>query len=346
MIRPIDPAWLDRASARQDQLTKPPRALGRLETIGVRLAAIQQTERPSIGKATVVVCAADHGVVAEGVSAFPAEVTPQMVLNILGGGAAINHIAATAGCDVRVVDAGVATPLPSDDRLTVVAVRRGSGNIAIEPAMTRAQAEALLAAGEALAREAVEAGATVLAVGDMGIGNTTSASALTVGLLGTDSNAATGKGTGIDEERRRHKAAVVERAVARAHAKLGDLRQADGVDVLCELGGLEIAVIAGVVLGGARTGLPIVTDGFPVTSGTLVAAHIDPAVKGYLFAGHRSEEPGHHAQLESLGLEPIFDLGLRLGEGTGAVLAIPVLRAAAAVLANMATFSEAGVSEA
>lgn len=346
MIRPVDPAWIARAWARHDQLTKPPRSLGRLEEAGVRLAAIQQRERPTLGRAIVVVCAADHGVTAEGVSAYPAEVTRQMVGNFLGGGAAINQLAAIAGAEVRVVDAGVSAASPEHPALTVIAGRRCSGNIAGEPAMTRSEALDLLDAGRRLAREAADAGGTVLAVGDMGIGNTTAAAALTCALLGVSPEAATGRGTGVDENRRAHKVAVVARAIDRARGALGPLPEADPVDVLAHLGGLELAAVAGVVLGGAEAGLPVVTDGFPVTSGALVAARIDPAVSGYLFAGHRSVEPGHARQLDALGLRPLLDLELRLGEGTGAVLAIPVLRAAAAVLAGMATFAEAGVSDA
>ena len=344
MIRPVDAEWIARAWARQDQLTKPPRSLGRLEEAGVRLAAIQQRLRPSLGRAAVIVCAADHGVASEGVSAYPAEVTPQMVLNFLAGGAAINQLARSCEAAVQVIDAGVAVELPAHDALIVAGVRRRSGNIAREPAMTRAEALALIEVGRNTAKQAVDRGATAIAAGDMGIGNTTPAAALTAGLLRLDADQVTGRGTGIDEGARQRKSAVVAQAVARATEALGPLWEADPIDVLCQLGGLEFAAIAGVLLGGAEAGVPVITDGYPVTSGALIAAGIDPELRAYLFASHRSVEPGHRAQLHHLGLVPLLDLDLRLGEGTGAVLALPLLRAAAAVLAGMATFAEAGVS--
>lgn len=344
-VRPVDKRWIERAWERQDRLTKPPRALGRLEEVGVRLAGVLGTVRPVLADAAVIVCAGDHGVTEEGVSAFPAEVTPQMVLNFLSRGAAINQIARSVGATVVVLDAGVNGELPDHPKLLRANVRKGTGNIAREPAMSREEAERAIAAGMEAARIAYDEGATVLAAGDMGIGNTTVASALTAALTGRPAAEVTGRGTGVDEATRARKAAVVERAVDRARRRLGDLREADPVDVLAELGGLEIAAIAGVFLGGAELGLPLVTDGFPVTSGALVAAAIAPEIRDYLFAGHRSVEPGHRAQLEALGLTPLLDLDLRLGEGTGAVLAIPLLRAAAAVLSGMATFAEAGVSD-
>ena len=345
MIRPIDPSWLERAWARHDQLTKPPRALGRLEHCGVRLAAIQQNERPTLGAGQVLVCAADHGVTEEGVSAYPAEVTPQMVRNLLVGGAAVNQLAASVGVGVTVIDAGVAEPILGHSELVEVARRRRSGNLAKEAAMQPEEADALIQAGRQAAHTAVEQGATVIAVGDMGIGNTTCAAALTSAFLGLSPEVTTGRGTGIDEATWSHKVRVVARGLARAEAQLGDLSQADPRRVLAEIGGLEIATIAGIALGGAERGVPVVTDGYPVTSGVLVASRLDPSVIGYVFAGHCSVEPGHRAQLDALGLQPLLDLELRLGEGTGAVLSIPLLRAAAQVLAGMATFAEAGVSD-
>ncbi|ADR35876.1 nicotinate-nucleotide/dimethylbenzimidazole phosphoribosyltransferase [Oceanithermus profundus DSM 14977] len=345
-VPPVDREFLDRARARQDRLTKPPGSLGRLEEAGVRLAAIQRTERPRLGPGAVVVAAADHGVTAEGVSAYPAEVTPQMVLNFLAGGAAINQIARAAGAEVYVLDVGVNGPeFPAHERLIPARVRPGTGNLVREPAMSPAEAMAALQAGENAARRAVSEGATLLAAGDMGIGNTTAAAALTAALLGLPASEVTGRGTGVDDAAYARKLAVVERALARAAAELGDLAKADPLDVAAQLGGLEIVAAAGVFLAAAAAGLPVVTDGFPVTAGALLAARLEPNLKDYLFAGHRSVEPGHARQLEALGLEPLLDLELRLGEGTGAVLAFPVLRAAAAVLAGMATFDEAGVSE-
>ncbi len=345
-VAPIDYELLERARARQDRLTKPPGSLGRLEELGVRLAAIQRSERPRLGPGAVVVAAADHGVTAEGVSAYPAEVTPQMVLNFLAGGAAINQIARTAEAEVYVLDVGVNGPeFPAHERLISARVRAGTGNIAHEPAMSPAEAMAALHAGENAARRAISEGATLLAAGDMGIGNTTAAAALTAALLGLAAAEVTGRGTGVDDAAYARKVAVVERALERATAELGDLVKADPLEVAAQLGGLEIVAAAGVFLAAAAAGLPVVTDGFPVTAGALLAVRLEPNLKGYLFAGHCSVEPGHARQLEALGLEPVLDLGLRLGEGTGAVLSFPILRAAAEVLAGMATFDEAGVSE-
>lgn len=343
-IKPLDKSWLEAARERQNRLTKPPGSLGFLEEVGVRLAAIQQTLKPRLGRGAVIVCAADHGVTAEGISAYPPEVTPQMVLNFLAGGAAINQIARACEAEVYVLDVGVRGELPSQEGLIGAKVRSGSGNIALEPAMTPAQAERAIQAGMSAARWAISQGATVLAAGDMGIGNTTAAAALTAALLGLDAEAVTGRGTGVDDQGYGRKLEVVRASLGRAKNAVGDLAQADPVEVLAQLGGLEIAAIAGVYLAGAEAGLPLVSDGFPVTCGALLATRINPLVGDYLLAGHRSVEPGHTRQLEALGLRPLLELDLRLGEGTGAVLSFPVLRSAAAVL-GMATFEEAGVSE-
>jgi len=340
-VQPISQEWLAQARAHQNQLTKPPGALGFLEEMGVRLAAMQKTLKPRLGQGAVVVCAADHGVVAEGVSAYPAEVTAQMLLNFQAGGAAINQIARASDAQVYVLDVGINSPVPSPER-----VRSGTGNIALEPAMTLTEAEQALQAGAEMARQAIAQGATILAAGDMGIGNTTAAAALTAALLGLEARAVTGRGTGVDEARYQKKLEVVRAALERAQARLGELPRADPLALLAELGGLEIAAIVGVFLAGAEAGLPLVTDGFPVTAGALLACRMEPEVRDYLFAGHRSLEPGHTRQLEALGLRPILELDMRLGEGTGAVLSFPVLRAAAAVMAGMATFAQAGVSQA
>ncbi|MCX7803005.1 MAG: nicotinate-nucleotide--dimethylbenzimidazole phosphoribosyltransferase [Meiothermus ruber] len=339
-IQPIAQEWLAQARAHQDQLTKPPGSLGYLEELGVRLAAIQQTLRPTLGKGAVIVCAADHGVTAEGVSAYPSEVTAQMLLNFRAGGAAINQIARAADAQVYVLDVGINSPTPSPER-----VRSGTGNIAREAAMTRAEAEQAIQVGAEAARRAIAEGATILAAGDMGIGNTTAAAALTAALLGLEARAVTGRGTGVDAARYQNKVQVVATALRRAQARLGELTKAGPLEVLAELGGLEIAAVAGVFLAGAEAGLPLVTDGFPVTAGALLACRINPNVRDYLFAGHRSLEPGHSRQLEALGLRPILELDMRLGEGTGAVLSFPILRAAASVMAGMATFAQAGVSQ-
>lgn len=344
-IKPVHTRWLKAAWARQDNLTKPARSLAHLEELGVRLAAIQENLRPVLGRGAVIVCAAEHGVTAEGVSAYPSEVTGQMVLNFLRGGAAINQIAQTSEADVWVVDVGVCADFADHPALLRAKVRPGTGNIAREPAMTRAQAEAAIAAGMEAARVGIRKGATILAAGDMGIGNTTAAAALTAALLGRSAEAVTGRGTGVDDARYRHKVNVVRQALVRVEGKLGDLTQVDPVELLAELGGLELAAIVGVFLAGAEARLPLVTDGFPVTSAALLATRLNPYLRDYLFAGHRSVEPGHTLQLDALGLKPLLELGLRLGEGTGAVLSFPILRAAAQVLAGMATFEEAGVSQ-
>jgi len=346
-VKPVEKAHLEAAWRRLDRLTKPPRSLGKLEELAARIAAIQGTDRPALGPGAVVVSAADHGVAwEEGVSAYPPEVTYQMVLNFLAGGAAINQIAAEAGAKVYVLDVGVKGPeFPEAEGLIRSRVRPGTGNLAKGPAMREEEAEAALRAGYEAARRAIDEGATLLAAGDMGIGNTTAAAALTAAYLGLPAREVTGRGTGVAGEAYEKKVQVVERALKRAEERLGPLNQAPPLKVAAELGGLEILAAAGVFLAGAEAGLPVVTDGFPVTAGALVAARLVPEVKDYLFAGHRSLEPGHRYQLEALGLFPVFDLELRLGEGTGAVLSFPVLRAAARVLSGMATFEEAGVSE-
>ncbi len=321
-----------------ERLTKPPGSLGRLEEVAVRLAAIQGRLKPELGPGAVVVAAADHGVVAEGVSAYPQEVTYQMVLNFLGGGAAINQLSRVADCQVYVLDVGVKGELPDHPRLLKRKVRWGTGNLAKERAMGLEEAEMALSAGMEAARLAIAQGATVLAAGDMGIGNTTAASALTAALLHLPPEAVVGRGTGVGEAGLRRKREAVAQALGRLRPDMPPLA------VAAEVGGLELLAIAGVYLEGYRHGLPLVLDGFPVSSGALLAWRLEPGLKDYLFAGHLSREPGHRYILEALGLRPLLDLDLALGEGTGAVLAIPLLRAAARIL-HMATFGEAGVSD-
>lgn len=329
---------LAQAERRMGQLTKPPRSLGVLEGVALRLAALQGRVKPELGPGAVVVAAADHGVVAEGVSAYPQEVTYQMVLNFLRGGAAINQFALVADCRVLVLDVGVMGELPDHPSLLKRKVREGTGNLAKEPAMSREEAERALEAGREAARRAIGEGATLLAAGDMGIGNTTAAAALTAALLGLSPEAVVGRGTGVGEEGLRRKREAVARALARLRPGL------DPLGVAAEVGGLELVAIAGVYLEGYRAGLPLVLDGFPVSAGALLAWRLEPGVREHLFAGHLSREPGHRPILEALGLRPLLDLDLALGEGTGAVLAMPLLRAAARIL-HMATFEEAGVSD-
>ncbi|MFC6619431.1 nicotinate-nucleotide--dimethylbenzimidazole phosphoribosyltransferase [Deinococcus radiophilus] len=340
-IGPPDHAAVARAGARQVQLTKPAGSLGDLEPLSIRLAGVLGSERPELRGAAVLVAAADHGVAAEGVSAYPAEVTQAMVLNLLAdtpagrGGAAVNALARSAGVEVYLMDAGVATELPPHPALYRAAVRRGSRNLRHEAAMTPAERDALILAGAALARGAIEAGADLIVPGELGIGNTTSAAALTARLLNLSPQAVTGRGTGVDDGRLAHKVAVVGDALARTPVTAP-------LDALAELGGFEIAAMLGMMLQAAALRRVVVLDGFVEGSAALVGAGLSPHLPDYLFAAGECAEVGHAAQLQALGLRPLFRLGLRLGEGTG-VLAVPLLRAAAASLREMQTFSEAGV---
>jgi len=331
-------AILALAKARMEELTKPPRSLGHLEEVAVRLAAIQRRLKPELGPGAVVVCAADHGVVAEGVSAYPQEVTFQMVLNFLRGGAAINQFAQVAEAKVYVLDVGVKGELPDHPLLLKRKVREGTGNLARGAALSLEEARRALEAGREAARWALGEGATLLAAGDMGIGNTTAAAALTAALLGLAPEAVVGPGAGVGEEGLKRKREAVANALARLRPGMDPLR------VAAEVGGLELIAIAGVYLEGLAQGVPLLLDGFPVTAGALLAWRLEPGVRDRFFAGHLSREPGHRYALEALGLRPLLSLDLALGEGTGAVLAMPLLRAAARIL-HMATFAEAGVSK-
>jgi nicotinate-nucleotide--dimethylbenzimidazole phosphoribosyltransferase len=320
-----------------DTLTKPPGSLGRLEELAIRLAAL--TGRPPRVTAPVIFTfAADHGVVAEGVSAYPSSVTAQMVENFLRGGAAVNVLARQAGARVVVADFGVATPLGAPAGLVVRRSGAGTANMAHGPAMTPAQAVEALEAGAALAEEAIDEGADLLGTGEMGIGNTTAASAITAVLTGAAPDAVTGHGTGVDDAGRRRKVAVIERAL-----RVNAPDAADGLDVLAKVGGFEIAGLVGVILAGAARRVPVVLDGFIAGAAALVAVALAHDARHALLASHRSAEPGHATALRQLGLDPYLALDMRLGEGTGAALFVPLARAAAAVYAEMATFKSAGV---
>jgi nicotinate-nucleotide--dimethylbenzimidazole phosphoribosyltransferase len=334
-----DRAAMAAAADRQGRLTKPAGSLGRLEEVAGRLAGILGQAVPRVRERLIVVAAADHGVAAEGVSAYPAEVTGQMVLNFLRGGAAINVLARLAGARVVIVDAGVAASLPEHPRLVRAAVGRGTANMARGPAMTREQARACLERGIELARREIERGADLVGTGDMGIGNTTAASAVTSAVTGRPPAEVTGSGTGISEAQRARKAAVIEQALRRNRPDA-----ADGVDVLARVGGFELGFLAGVMLGAAAERRAVILDGFISGAAALIAFTLCPRVREFMIASHRSAEPGHAAVLAHLGLQPLLDLGLRLGEGTGAALAMPVVEAAVRCLADMATFDEAGVS--
>lgn len=338
-IEPVDQKWLSAARERQLTLTKPPGSLGRLEEIANRLAAIQRSITPVVANKRIYVVAGDHGVTAEGVSAYPREVTPQMVDNFLRGGAAINVLGRAGGIEVKVVDAGVNADLSDRAELIHAKVMRGTSNFAVGQAMTRDEAETCLATGIELAQAAANDGINLLGIGEMGIGNTTAASAITAVLLGRDPEVVTGRGTGIDDEGLAHKISVIRRAVEinKPHAD-------DAVDVLAKVGGAEIGVMAGIVLGAAANHLPIVADGFISTTAVALALTLQPNVRDYLFNGHRSAERGHTALIEFIGELPVLDLSMRLGEGTGAALAMNVIDAAARLLGEMATFADAGVS--
>jgi nicotinate-nucleotide--dimethylbenzimidazole phosphoribosyltransferase len=332
-----DTAAAAQAQRRLDALTKPPGSLGRLEEIAVRLAAISGRP-PRVAAPVIFTLAGDHGVVAEGVSAYPQSVTAQMVENFLRGGAAVNVLARQAGARVVVADFGVATPLGPPEGLVVRRIGAGTANMARGPAMTRAQAVAAIEAGAALAVEAIAGGADLLGTGEMGIGNTTAASAITAALTGAPADAVTGYGTGLDESGRARKVAVVRRAL-----EVNALDPADGLDVLAKVGGFEIAGLVGVILAGAAHRIPVALDGFIAGAAALVADALAPAARDALFASHRSAEPGHALALRHLGLEPYLALDMRLGEGTGAALFVMLARAAAAIHAEMATFKSAGV---
>ncbi len=338
-IEPVDPHAQRAAALRQERLTKPSGSLGRLEGLSVQLAGIFRTERPTIRGKAVVVAAADHGVVAQGVTGYPQEVTAQMALNFLAGGAAVNVMARTAGVGLVIVDAGVAAPLPEHPGLRVAGAGRGTADMTQGPAMSRAQAEQCISAGINLALEVAESGADIIGAGEMGIGNTTASSAITAALTGSPPRETTGRGTGRNEGELAHKVAVVERAL-----EVNRPDSSDGLDVLAKVGGFEIGVLAGVVLGTALARRVVVLDGFVSTVAGLIAHSLCPHVSGYIVASHLSVEPGHRTALGHMGLRPLLDLGMRLGEGTGAVLAMGLIEAAAACLSEMATFAEAGVS--
>lgn len=338
-IGPLDEGAMTAARTRQDLLTKPTGSLGRLEELSVILAGIRGTTTPSFPMKAVTVMAADHGVAAEGVSAYPAEVTPAMVANFAAGGAAINVIARHVGARVVVTDVGVNADLSALQGVRHRKVRRGTANMAQGPAMTREEALEAIAIGLELVDELVDEGVSMVATGEMGIGNTTASSAVIAALTGRPPAEVTGRGTGIAEETLPHKVAVVERSLA-----VNRPDPADPVDVLAKVGGLEIAALTGVILGAAAARVPVVMDGFISSAAALAAVRMCPAAAPYVLPSHVSVEVGHQVVLDELGLVPLFDLQMRLGEGTGAALAMCILDAAAKTLAEMATFESAGVA--
>ena len=337
-VVPPDSAAMELARTRQQQLTKPAGSLGRLEDIAVQLAGITRQPLPSIQQKAVIIMAGDHGVTNEGISAYPAAVTAQMVHNFLQGGAAINALAQYVGAKVIVVDIGVAADLSHPDLLSRK-VAFGTANMTLEPAMTQAQMLEAIQVGIDVLDEQVDQGMDLVATGDMGIGNTTASSAITAVLLRAPAALVTGHGTGISDEQLAHKIRVIERAL---ECNAPDPQ--NPLDVLAKIGGLEIAGLVGVIIAAASRRVPIVIDGFISGAAALLAVELNPLMREYLLAGHTSVERGHRLILERLGLSPLLDLKLRLGEGTGAVLAMSIIEAALHVHCEMATFEEAGVS--
>ena len=345
-IEPLDEAAMAAARAHLDRLTKPPGSLGRLERLVEQLAGITGSPTPRVDRPAVVVFAGDHGVTARGVSAYPSDVTAQMVANFVRGGAAINVLADAAGAELVVVDVGVSGDGPPANpavagaaRLVRARIAAGTRDMTVEPAMRRDEALAAIEVGRRIVEELIASGIDTIAVGEMGIGNTTAASALVAALTDRPPAEVTGRGTGLDAEAVRRKVAVIEAALDR-HRPGAD----DPVGALAAVGGFEIAALVGAILAAAEARTPVVLDGFITGAAALVAASIAPGIGPRLIASHRSPEPGHAVVIERLGLDPLLDLDLRLGEGSGAALALPLIRSATLLLAGMATFDRAGVS--
>jgi len=338
-IKPIDEEARAAARDRQDRLTKPPQSLGRLEELSIQLAGITGQALPKLANKVILTMAGDHGVVAEGVSAFPQEVTEQMVLNFLRGGAAINALARHVGARVVVVDMGVAAHLEPQPGLVDKKVALGTQNMARGPAMTRKQATRALLAGAEVVEDELKKGLDILGVGEMGIANTTPSTAIAAVLSGIPADRLAGRGTGVDVAGLERKIGAIERAL-----KVNHPDPTDALDVLAKVGGFEIGGMAGAMLAAAAHHRPVMVDGFISTAAALVAVGLAPQARPYLIASHCSQERGHRLMLEWLGLKPLFDLDMRLGEGTGAALGISLADAACKLLSEMATFDEAGVS--
>lgn len=339
-IEPLDAESMRNARTRQDMLTKPLGSLGCLESLSIQIAGITRQSQPQLRQKVVVVMAGDHGVVREGVSAYPQEVTPQMVLNFLSGGAAINVLSRHVGARVVIVDMGVACDIPAHPDLLVKKVAYGTQNITSGPAMSRQQAEQAILTGAAVVESEIAHGLDILATGDMGIGNTTPSAAIAAAVTGRPASEIVGRGTGVDDDGLRRKISAVERALQRNQPD-----PQDGLDLLAKVGGFEIGGLTGAILSAAANHRPVVIDGFISTAAAIIAATLAPRVKDYLVAAHTSQELGHRRMMDWLGLTPLLDLQMRLGEGTGAVLAMSLVEAACKILNEMATFGEAGVSE-
>ncbi|HEY3318199.1 MAG TPA: nicotinate-nucleotide--dimethylbenzimidazole phosphoribosyltransferase [Coriobacteriia bacterium] len=340
-IQRTDPAWHERAWERLDSLTKPPRSLGRLEALAAKAAIVQRTVTPSAEAKLVVLMAGDHGVTAQGVSPYPSEVTAQMVANFAAGGAAISQLARWCDADLALVDVGVASDLPDLPGLMREKIAYGTADMTQGPAMTIEQASRAVLVGARLAGEAARRGVTLIGTGEMGIGNSTAAAALAAVLCGREPDEVVGPGTGLDADGVARKVDAVRRALGVNAPDPGH-----PLATLAAVGGLEIAGLAGVVLGAAAAGVCVVADGFISGSAALVATSLAPEARDYLFASHRSAEPGHAHVLRALDLQPVLELDMRLGEGSGAALAMGLIDAACRVMSGMRTFAEAGVAEA
>jgi len=339
-IKPLDKASMSAARARQDTLTKPRGSLGKLEELSIRLAGMKADPFPSVERKAVIVMAADHGVAREGVSAYPSDVTAQMVLNFLRGGAAINVLARQAGARVTVVDIGVAADFEAPPGLLRRRVMRGTRNLAQGPAMSPEEAEQAIQAGMDILEDEAARGLDIVATGDMGIGNTTPSSAIVAAMTGLPVPKVVGRGTGLDDRGLERKIRVIEQALA-----VNRPDPNDAMDILHKVGGLEIAGLAGVMLAAASRRIPIVVDGFISSAAAMISAGLAPGVRAYLISSHRSVETGHRAMLKHLNLTPLLDLNLRLGEGTGAALAFHLIEASTRILLEMSTFEAAGVSD-
>ncbi|KPU56532.1 nicotinate-nucleotide--dimethylbenzimidazole phosphoribosyltransferase [Pseudomonas fluorescens] len=338
--KPVDTQVVEQALARQQQLTKPAGSLGQLESVAVQLAGLQGRVKPSLEHLWIAIFAGDHGVVAEGVSAFPQEVTGQMLYNFVNGGAAISVLARQLGASLEVVDLGTVTPSLSLPGVRHLNVGPGTANFVQGPAMTGAQGQLALQAGRDSVQRAMATGAQLFIGGEMGIGNTTAASALACALLDCPVSHLTGPGTGLNAEGVSHKAQVIERALA-----LHGTQRDDALQTLFNLGGFEIAALVGAYLACAQEGVAALVDGFICSVAALVAVRLNPECRQWLLFGHRGAEPGHRHVLEALNAQPLLDLGLRLGEGSGAALAVPLLRLACDLHGQMATFAEAAVAD-
>lgn len=339
-IKPVNPDLLQQAQARLDNKTKPLGSLGRLEEFARRIVAISGNPEPDVARKVIFTFAGDHGVTEEGVSLYPREVTPQMVFNFLRGGAGVNVLARHAGAEVRVVDVGVDFDFEGAAGLIHRKVARGTRNFTRGPAMNREEMLSALRVGIELADQCKAEGIALVGTGEMGIGNTTPSSAIISVISGIPVPEVTHRGTGINNAALQNKIRIIEQGVA-----LNRPDPNDPLDVLAKVGGLEIAAITGLVLGCAANAIPVVIDGFISTAGALIAAELHPNVRDYIFAAHQSAEIGHRFMLKHIGVEPILDLNLRLGEGTGAALAMTLIEAGVKVLKEMATFDEAGVSK-